>query len=146
MGWRRGFPRPQSCSGRSWTLPVSESSYTRWPASLQIQPRLEPLSALILTSDAEYLQQSGPSPCTPLPFTCHCAHFSDKETEAHPGDMIKSGSIPGLDSLVPSKVFWEQQVNVFTVGTDPWNPRGVKIPAAGLHRAPPTQTTKPRPT
>lgn len=56
--------------------------------------------------------------------------------------MIKSGSIPGLDSPVPSKVFWEEQVNVFTVGMDPWNPRGAKIPAAGPHRAPPTQTTK----
>lgn len=46
-----------------------ESSYTRWPASLQIQPWLEPLSTPILTSDAEYLQQSGPSPRILLPFT-----------------------------------------------------------------------------
>lgn len=41
--------------------------------------------------------------------------------------MIQSSSILGLEPLVLSAVFWEQQVNVSTVGMGPWNATGQRF-------------------
>lgn len=40
---------------------------------------------------------------------------------------MQSGSVPGLDSLVPSALLWEQQVNVLTVGMGPRSLRGQRV-------------------
>ena len=40
---------------------------------------------------------------------------------------MQSGSVPGLDSLVPSALLWEEQVNVLTVGMGPRSLRGQRV-------------------
>ena len=40
---------------------------------------------------------------------------------------MQSGPVPGLDSLAPSALLWEQQVNVLAVGMGPGNLRGQRV-------------------
>ena len=98
-----GQPRYRSSHGRS--LSQRQSS----PLTLNIYNSLGLLHAHLCPSQG------------------HAAHFTDKETEAYPGDMMQSGPVPGLDSLAPSALLWEQQVNVLAVGMGPGNLRGQRV-------------------
>lgn len=120
--------------------------FTRWSASLQIPvDDWKPLTAH--AADAEYSQRSEYSPHTHLLLSGLLAHFTDKETEACWCNVIPFSSILGLEPLVPRPHSFlcgvlgraGKCVNCWDKSLEP---QGAKIPAPGLSRAPPTQTTK----
>lgn len=88
-------------------LTVSPRAPDSWPHFSRCYPKghlTAKTTGTSLTADAahaERTEQSGCFPHTHLPPRGSCAHFKDKETEAHWGDVTRSAPTLGPECLVP---------------------------------------------